>query len=68
MKRYYNKTQNDIPYIVTDFVGYINATSLHPGHYFPTKPWRSRRFAGFDCSETLVAIFKREDFNKLTRI
>lgn len=68
MKRYYNNTKTDIPYIITDFKGYVVHSEMYPGHYFQRKPWRSRRFAGFDCSETLVAIFKREDFNRLTPV
>lgn len=68
MKSYYNKTQQDIPYIVTDFQGYAKCDFMRHGNYFPTKPWRNRNYAGFNIDERLVAIFKRKDFNKLTPV
>lgn len=65
--RYYNKTKENIPYVVTDFKGYVNFTNIKPNHYFPSKPWLGRRYAGFDCGD-LSSIFRRSDFNKLTKI
>lgn len=65
--RYYNKTKENISYVITDFKSYVSFSNMAPDHYFPCKPWLGRHYAGFAVDD-LLFIFRRSDFNKLTKV
>ena len=65
--RYYNKTNKDIPYISTDFIDYLNKHVMKPGNYFATPPIYTKKYVISNWG-SITVFFRREDFNKLTKI
>ena len=66
--RYYNKTKQSIPYVVSDWGNYTELSAIDQGEYMgELKPIITKKFAIFiDCDMTFF--FRHSDFNLLTKV